>query len=82
MRTATIQPMRVTLRDGRVEVACCGPAVLRLDAAAYLPDGEARRGVCCHTGAARAEGMFQVAAEARDTNAVYRALGAMLGDRR
>lgn len=50
MKRQIVQPMRVTLIDGSVIDACCGPAVARMATAVrgYLPVGNSSEGVCCH----------------------------------
>lgn len=77
--------MEVTLADGSTVDACCGPAAARLlseGAVGYQPRYPSRPGICCHTGGIRRSGLLAIEAEARDTDRVYQAVGAMLGDRR
>lgn len=77
MRYARIQRMTVRYADGTAREVCCGPAALTElsdGAVGYEPTGDARRGVCCHTGAIRRSGLLALHAEACDTDAVYEAL--------
>lgn len=82
-KPTTILPMRVTLRDGSIVEACCGPRVTAMDAVAYAPIFERERpGICCHRGVIREAGLLVSEHEAYDYAAVYEALGEKLGDRR